>query len=140
MPTRRLEEIRNQLEVSKDKVGYHDGCDRIVIAGKNGYVYEDEIDPSVMRVYVSGRSKRHWSSIKKQLSFMRLLKDEGQGGHFSVAGPDLLPGQAASIRKVLKLNKRPTIAAERKEALRKHIASVRPPAAQLAGGTLSKVA
>jgi hypothetical protein len=122
--TKRLLEIVGELNVSKERIKYSEGFNRFLIAGKSGYVHDDESNPSLMRVYVSGRSKRHWSSIKRKLSFMKLLKDEGKGGHFSF---DTMPDnqQASAIRNMVGLSRCHTITPEHKEALRNHAAAIR---------------
>jgi hypothetical protein len=122
--TKRLLEITDELNVSKERIEYSSIHKRFIIAGKSGWVHEDESNPSLTCVYVSGRSKRHWSSIKRKLPFMKLLKDDGKGGYFSF---DKLPDseQAAAIRNMVGMSKCHTITGEHKEALRNHAAAIR---------------
>jgi len=122
--SKRLFEIVDALSVSKERIQFSQGFNRYLIAGKSGYVHEDEANLSVIHVYVSGRSKRHWSSIKRKLSFMKLVKDDGTEGHFSF---DALPNnqQATAIRSMVGLSRCHTITPEHKQALRHHAAAIR---------------
>ena len=122
--TKRLLEIVDELNVSKERIKFSEGFNRFLIAGKSGYVHDDESNLSLIHVYVSGRSKRHWSSIKRKLSFMKLVKDDGKGGHFSF---DTVPDnqQASAIRNMVGLSRCHTITPEHKEALRHHAAAIR---------------
>ncbi|MBR1245507.1 hypothetical protein JQ609_01035 [Bradyrhizobium sp. AUGA SZCCT0169] len=122
--SKRLMQIVDQLNVSKERVQYSTVQDRFVLVGKNGRVHEDDANLSTMHVYVSGRSKRHWSSIKRKLSFLKLLKDEGKGGHFSF---DALPSveQAATIRNIVGMSKCHTITETQKNALQTHASAIR---------------
>lgn len=122
--TTRLQEIADTLNVSKNRIGYDVEINRTTISGKNGYIHEDSVNPSIIHVYVKGRTKRHWSSVKQQLSFARLLKEEDTSGLFIL---DTNPNEeeARIVRKLIGVSKRPTITLERKEALKSHMKSIR---------------
>jgi hypothetical protein len=120
----RLEEILTQIDVSEDRVKYNSEQDRVVILGKTGYVYEDHTDPSRIHVHVEAKSKRHWSALKRKLSFMQLIVDSETGGHFSmVTGPLLMQGEPEAIRKATGLSKKHYLTEEYKNTLKSRLSS-----------------
>jgi hypothetical protein len=89
--------------VSKRNIEYRSLITKWVISGRNGYIYSEE--PNWF-VFVTANSKRHFSSIKRKLSFMELLKDEDDKGQFCL-GRMPTSDEAISLRKVVGLKKRP---------------------------------
>jgi hypothetical protein len=98
-----LNDICEAIEVSKRNIEYRSLITKWVISGRNGYIYSDQ--PNWF-VFVTANSKRHFSSIKRKLSFMEIVKDDDDKGEFRL---DRTPtsDEAISLRKVLGLKKRP---------------------------------
>jgi hypothetical protein len=105
--TPKLEDIIQQLNVSKQSARYNGECEKVVIQGKHGYVCEDERDPCKIHVFVTARSERHFRSIKRRLAFMRAVMHDDDHLHFTLVIGDELPAEhAETIRKVVGLNGR----------------------------------
>jgi hypothetical protein len=105
--TPKLEDIIQQLNVSKQSARYNGECEKVVIQGKHGYVCEDERDPCKIHVFVTARSERHFRSIKRRLAFMRIAKSEGDRGDFTlVIGRELPVEHAEAIRSAIGLGRR----------------------------------
>ena len=97
---RQLIAITDALEISASRI--RPGADgRSIIHGRNGHIDE------AFNVFVSGRSKRHFSGIKRRLSFLNLVKDEQTNGQFSLDRTPT-PEEAKTLRKAVGLKKRPS--------------------------------
>lgn len=95
----KLQEFVDSLGVSRNKLKYSRELKKNTIPGRRGSIV---LDNGTWEVEAIGESKRHWTGIKKQLSFMDLIleSDENSGKFFL----DRLPtvGEAKILRKVLK--------------------------------------
>lgn len=101
----RLEEIADSIDISKQKIRYNHELDQVVIEGKNGYLYTDG---PWWYISVVAKSKRQWSSYKKQLKFMELINDGDQEGRFRSQSPTM-PEEAKIIRKIVGFKKKPQL-------------------------------
>jgi hypothetical protein len=107
----RLPELADRLEVSRTRIKYDDQRGWLIV-GKSGDIYLDEEN---WYIYATAKSKRHFSSLKRQLAFMTLLSSFIEDGF--VCGEFSLPidrfptsGEATIIRKFAGLKKsRPKI-------------------------------
>lgn len=100
---RLLKDICDAIEVSKRNIEYQSLITKWVISGRSGHIYSDEPNWFVI---VTANSKRHFSSIKRKLSFMQIVKDDDDKGEFRL---DRMPtsDEAISLRKAVGLKKRP---------------------------------
>jgi hypothetical protein len=101
----RLQKIADSVEVSGNRLKIEDG--QSMLTGRNGYINSD------WKVYVEARSKRHFSGVKRRLDFMKMLNDHGTGGEFAIDHPPTA-SEAETLRAVLGMKKRPTVAPESK--------------------------
>jgi hypothetical protein len=112
-----LELLADKPEISKQNVGY-DGK----IVGRNGHIKSEGVS---WFLHTDAHSKRHLTETNKKLSFMELIGN----AQFTL---DRMPTveEAAIIRKVVGLKKRPTMTNERRKSLQEHAAAIRggPPA------------
>lgn len=99
----KLEEIADHIEISKQKIRYNHDLDQVVMEGKNGCLYTDG---PWWYISVIAKSKRQWSSFKKQLSFMELINDGDQEGRFR-SQSNTMPEESKIIRKVVGYKKTP---------------------------------
>jgi hypothetical protein len=98
---RQLAAITDALVISPSRI--RPGADgRSTIQGRNGNIDE------AFNIFVSGRSRRHFSGIKRRLSFLTLIKDERTKGQFRLDRTPT-PEEAKAMRKALGLKKRPSL-------------------------------
>ncbi len=107
-----MTDLSDALEISRREL-HLDSCGDWCIMGRNGW-----INPGARAWFlmISAKSKRAWSATKKKLSFMELLKDGDEEGHFCLARLPTLE-EAAILRKVVGLRKRPELATEHAQQL-----------------------
>jgi hypothetical protein len=86
---------------------------RWTIQGRRALLHSDDAH---WFLTIVGKSKRHFSSIRKQLNFMELTTDDEDRGTFR---SDTMPTEAEAtlIRKLGGLNKVPTLTEERVKQL-----------------------
>lgn len=84
-----------------------DECGSWVISGGRGAIHTWG-DGKTWVVYVVGRSTRHWTMIKRRLSFMTVTQDGDEEGCFRLFALPT-PEQANLIRDALLLRKRRTL-------------------------------
>lgn len=94
-----------------------DECGWWIIDGKNGFMGIWSDRPDDFLLYVAGRSKRHWSAIKRKLGFCTPTQDGNDEG---VLRLKKLPTskEAKVIRKVIGIRRRPNYSPETLERKR----------------------
>ncbi len=95
-----------------------DECGWWVIKASRGFIGIWSDRPADYLLGVGGNSKRHWSGIKRQLSFCVVTQDGDEGGVLRLMRLPT-PDEAKIIREVVGVRKRPTFAPdilERKRA------------------------
>lgn len=93
-----LMSLAKSLQVSPKRIV--EQGDSYVLSGRHGHIDDDG------NLYIEGRTKRHFSGIKRQLGFMDLASDQESKGSFQLKKkPSGL--EADYIRKVLGLKKSP---------------------------------
>jgi hypothetical protein len=100
-----------------------DECGAWRVNGQRGHIYTWG-DGKSWLLYIQADSPRHWSSIKKQLSFCRVTQDGDDEGCLRLFGLPT-PEQAKAIRKVLAIRKRVEKSAETIEAERARLTFLR---------------
>lgn len=118
-----LLEVADSLDVSLRKLS-QDECDDWAILAENGNIHTDG---HAWYVYIFARSKRHWSGLKTKMSFMELVNDGDDEGRFRLERMPS-PKEAAAIRKVLGLKKRPALSVAQKRDLPSNFLGSKPPA------------
>jgi hypothetical protein len=102
--TSKLFEAADALQVSREHVVRYDPeLGQPILKAKNGYIYVGELS---WFAYVTARSKRHWSSVKRQLPFLELVRNGEDCGELRFRRPPE-GDQDAILRKVLGWKKRP---------------------------------
>lgn len=122
---RLLEQLAERLDVSQNNLVFDDAKGRWIIKGKRGHLYAERTADSFRWMLVTkARSKRHFSSVRRQLSFMSLASQLDLQAEFML---DRLPigTELPVIRKVAGLNKSPTLSDERKIQLRNRANAMR---------------
>src|SRR5437868_4663109 len=102
-----LMNLLEALQASKDNLCL-DSCDawHITPSGAKGYDGACiQTDGESWYVFAMARSKRHWSSMKRKLSFMRLVNDGDDEGRFALARMPTAE-EAEAVREVIGLHKR----------------------------------
>lgn len=105
-----LLELAAALDVSTTRIR-RDEAGWWVIKCPNGYIAKFSDRPHDFLLVCGGRSKRHWSAIKKRLSFCQVTQDGDEEGCLRLR---MLPSpeQAQALRKSFSLPMRPTYSAE----------------------------
>jgi hypothetical protein len=98
-----------------------DECGAWRVNGERGHVYTWS-DGKSWLLYIQADSPRHWSSIKKQLSFCCVTQDGDDEGCLRLFGLPS-PEQAKTIRDVLGIRKRTVYSPETLIAKREGLAS-----------------
>lgn len=102
----KLLDICNFLSISRrNLVKYDIQRNNPAIVGTGGFIYVDDV---YWYLSITGRSTRHWSSLKKKLSFLELIRNGPHAGEFRRKA---LPSseEATILRKLLKFKKRPEL-------------------------------
>lgn len=108
------------LNTSVDRLKV-DSCGDWNILGRKGNI---STDSELWYLYTEGSSKRHWTSIKKQLSFMIVSQDGDEEGILKLERMPS-PREAEVIRKVCGLRARPELTEEeRAERSRRSIETI----------------
>jgi hypothetical protein len=81
-----------------------DLCGAWRINGKRGHIYTWDDQGGGWAMLVSGRSARHWQSLKRQLAFCAVSQDGDDGGCLRLLELPS-PRRAAAIRKALGISK-----------------------------------
>lgn len=95
-----------------DEAGWH------VLEGKHGYIAKYSDRPDDILIYISCRSRRHWTYTKKRLSFCKVTQDGDSEGCLRLSRKPT-PDEARQLRKALGLRQRTTFdpdALERKRS------------------------
>lgn len=102
----KLIDLSNCLSISRrNLVKYDSQRDNPVLVGTGGYIY---VDDHYWYLSITGRSTRHWSSLKHKLSFLELIRNGAHAGEFRRKEPPNAE-EAGVIRKLLKFKKRPDL-------------------------------
>src|SRR5262249_38944127 len=117
----KLRALCDATQVSTNKLTYATDKGRWIVKGKRAQLVAH--DP-YWTLSVQARSKRHQSSIKKQLRFMQLVSDSNLQTEFKL---DRMPTEAERpiIRKIAGLNKTPALSKERRKQLKNHAEAIR---------------
>ena len=99
----------SHLNVSSRRLARDDCGDWIVPHGRGNI----QANGSDWIIFIELRSKRQWSSIKRQLTFMRVISDGDQEGRLTL---DRMPTceEAATVRAILGLKKRPSLSKDQR--------------------------
>lgn len=99
-----LRRLRDAIKVSKTSLRL-DECGAWHLKGTRGAIYGD--GRSGWLIYIAGRSPRHWTEIKKRLSFLSLAQDGDEDGVLILSKPPTTATQAAAVRKAAGLRLSP---------------------------------
>jgi hypothetical protein len=110
----KLKALANQIQTSTRKLHYDTAKARWILEGRYGAISADSIHWCVS---VKVNSKRHASSVKKQLAFMEVVRDGDQEIELRL---DRMPTEAEGpvIRKLIGLKKLPTLTDDYKNTLK----------------------
>ena len=115
-----LQKLSEALNSSEERI-HLDECGDWNIFGRKGKIFTDA---ELWYIYISAKSKRHWSSIKKKLNFMVISQDGDDEGILKL---ERMPSQeeAEIVREMVGLNKRPAFTDEYREQLKIRVRSSR---------------
>lgn len=94
----RLKAISKHLNTSEKRIANGK------INGRRGHIHHDDLDHWTLKT--EGKSKRHFSGIKRRLAFMDVKTDNDTGGEFAMKRMPT-PSEAEYIRSVVGLKQKP---------------------------------
>lgn len=117
----KLSELAHQIQTSTRKLHYDTAKARWILQGRHGAISADNIHWSIC---VKVNSKRHASSVKKQLAFMELVRDGDQEIELRL---DRMPTEQETpvIRKLIGLKKLPALSDGYKNILKNRAHAMR---------------
>lgn len=102
------------LSVSQGRLR-RDACGDWILVGARGHIFTDAVG---IYAYVPAGTARRWTNVKRALSFMMVVTQDGDDEGILKMDGLPSPDQAAALRKVLGLRKSAPLTPERREALR----------------------